>query len=651
MVVHVVRWFTAFLVETAPTGVQKSTVEQVAAAALPVKNPEHSPVKGEETPRIIIPVQHLLDTKAQAKKLEWQTTLDAIISSFGTLDFEVDPPKNASIYLAQRLERILGRADKKLVNEFLQTDDVEAFLKKHGLSKAIELHAHELLFERHCCFSEENSFEDQYYEFEAKFLGFKTLVAKAAKHGSCDPETFSKAIWSHFRELLEHPAYKLMRCDESNDIIRRLHDLAIGAHAYTESIRSYQLLGDEIQKASYFQRSESFSDILSTSRLTAAESGFLVNDPPSGFRTSLAKARQVIATFFGCITARIPYSRTASVVATEIDELFFATQKDYRSHGNLPSHYYTETFSDDSGGEVDMRVIMHASPTKGGKIVPEFLALLQAIENGTRSTKSYVYTNLQNRFEGNERWQSEALMKLNERFPTAFYGITLNSDGLDTLPFDENLPEKMLKVLLSEQSFTLHKTSGASNYYFPPHEKEKWHDTLTTIVKNAYKVIQNDKHIDDEYRTQSCWELVNSDIIRYREVEAAANALNKGKKSEILVGRSCIVCVDRGPKEHSKQLVLLGADLKACAAIHLARGPEAKGRLPVDKRVKEAGRFLKSILFRKILTEHFRKIGLNLLKQKNIHSSEIRSPGLPVTYLRSPSRIEFSEPSVRRKIF
>ncbi len=658
MVVQVVRFFSAYLDQSAPVA-EKGSVEEVALSALPPRNPEHSPIKGEESPRIITPVEELNEAKVEAKKLEWQMTLDAIIKAFGPLPDEIEIPKPAKAYLKMRLERILGKADDQLMEELLQTESVEEFLSKHGLQRALSMHAHELLFELHCCFEGKYSFVEQYSAFEEKFLDLVSLIERASHSGTHDPETHAKAIWSNFRELLEHPVYGLMRCDETNSIIRRLHSLAIGAHAHTESVRSYHFLGDAIQKASHFKRSDSFSDVLTTSRLTAAESGFLVNDPPPGFRTSIEKLGKVFSTFLNCIMAKISCARTTNLVAKELNELFFATPKDpkdYRTLGNLPSHVYTERFSDNTGSTVDMRVVMHASPTKGEAIIPEFLAILQALENRQHSnidndpypTTFYVYTNLQSRYEGNERNQTEAIMNLNERFPTVFHAVTLNADGLADLPFDDELPDSMLKVLLSEQSFTLTKTTGDSNYYFPANEKEKWKEVLTNIVKSAYNVIKNDRQIEGTFKTQATWELVHSDIIRYRELEAATNAIIPGKKREILIGRSCIVCVDRGPKEHSKQLMLLGANVKACAAIHLARGPEAKGRLPVDKRVRETGRFLKSLHGRRMLTEHFRQIGAIFLEKKRIISSEITSPGID---LRTPSKIEFMPQRARRKVF
>ena len=79
-----------------------------------------------------------------------------------------------------------------------------------------------------------------------------------------------------------------------------------------------------------------------------------------------------------------------------------------------------------------MRTASAASPACGSNIVPEFLALLQALENqhfDPLNAHPYQYTkvaysNLQSKKGETEGLQTYALMKLNTQYPFSFSGIT-----------------------------------------------------------------------------------------------------------------------------------------------------------------------------------------------------------------------------------
>ena len=654
MVVQVAQWFIDIL--------QTSPVKEVQS---PTHEDPPSPVKGEYEPTTLIPIRELLEAKRQAKELEWQKTLETMIQAFSHEKQAPSEEESSEHYLNLRLMRILGSCDDNLVAALtaspLSVQEVSDILSNRGLNRAVSQHAEELHRDLRACCYEPYAFSQAYSAFKSKYLAFASLIEAAENNINYDPETYAKAIWSAFGELVEHPAYLLMRCDDSHWIIRRLHTFALGSQAYCESSAAINALGEAIQIKAQIKRTDSFQDMLLTARTTAANAGFLVNDPPEGsLSTSLVKAKKIALTFINFLRAQIPLSRTLKVVAGDVHEQFFAEVRHYRiRQDNLPGVYYCETFSSDEQSSVRMRVLLQATPTQGAKVMPEFRAMLQAVENRQLDdraddpypARSVVYTNLQNKYEGNEGLQSEELMELNDLYPTVFRGITICSKCLAKAPFDEQLPQKMVKILLSDQSFTLKKTTGESNYYFPPSERKKWSRVLPQIVHKAYKVIENDYLVPTEAKTQSFRKLVNSCIIRYLEVEDATSHFSAGRKLEALIIRSCAVCTDRGPDEHSTQLLLTGGKLDVIARLHIANGPNRKGRLPILEKVQETATFGTKWTRRTGPKLLYGSIGVEMFKRHKITTSLLVSPGLHPKALREPVDTIITRQIVPKKLF
>ncbi len=615
---------------------------------------EHSPVRRKTSNRTIVYIPELHKIRDEAKFDEFKRSLEAIINAFNTQATTPNelyallekPTKPPEYYLKLRLHYILEALHaqgpqanepinllktKTIVEELstiltsntctLTQASLQAVLEPHfkdsGLEKyhaLLSYHANELYNELTHCFSTSTSFTKEYAALKAKVTHLAELIIGSAYYLESDPKSRTKAILQTLRQALQMPAYLLMRCEEENPCISLLHAVVIGSFAHSETVPSYLKLGKAIADKATIKRVDSLGDILTATRDAAANAGFVENDPlvndyavsqaaerllPEAVAITISKITDIASIGITFLRAGISPFQTIQAIAEYAQAYFCATSKDYRGiYDNLPGALYEETFSNKQGATTTLRVIVSPSPAQGATVLPEFHALLQALQNRRMNPTTemaypytyFTYTNLQNRFGGHEGLQTNALMKLNALYPFSFDAITLSADplaGCNT--FDESIMQKMRAVLLADQSYTLENLNVKSNYYFQPKDKETLIEAFDLIITKAYTLVNQQNQIPPEKKVGVFCDLVHLGIIRYKETKTASSFMQSSGNASVLASRICAVCVDRGMMINSELLYLTGHKARVTAEIDIGRGILSKKRLPLEKRVKQIG--------------------------------------------------------------
>lgn len=618
MLVSLYNWVTS--------GCLSSVYNDPETPVVSVSPQEHSPIKGSAKKRTIVRIQELDNTRKEAKELEWKLSLEAVVTAAKTLyptlaEFEKScfgSYKAPSDYLFVRVVRML---DGLKTRDLLQLDDITETatalvktLTTTGLDVASVLrpyfaNASETLFAKYC--EELESELRCYSHFRSATSDLETSALELAKliYGSTaehDPKYRLKAILFSLRRALKKPAYGLMRCDEKHPIVRLLHRVALGSFAHSETLPAYLKLGKAFADRADIKRIDSLGDMLISTRETAANAGFPEDDPlvndwqisklaerhlPEKTAVSISKTIDIASLAFNFISASIPPYQILQTVVEYAKAYFCTASKDYRGiYDNLPGALYEETYIAQEEKRLTLRVVVTASPAQGSTIQPEFLAVLQALENrgaDHEENEPYpysflCYTNLQNRFKEQEAYQSQAIMDLNERYPFSFEAVTLATDPFTRSDvFDETACQKMINILQSDNS----------NYAFPLRNRDAWFAACRDIVVEAFQFVRDRREILESKKLTVFTDLVNLSLIRFRETQFLSSLTVGGHLSKMLAARACAVSVDRGMMVNGELLYIVGRKAKATAQIEIGRGVLAKKRLPLEERVRQLGIF------------------------------------------------------------
>lgn len=631
------------------TSSPNSCICSAANAALSPSNSEHSPIRHLHPPRTVVNIPELHEESKKAKQLEWKLSLQAMIKGLtdsliedGTISDEtVNIAKCREVfgqnvlprieYFEQRIHRIFLRLHKldgtdcgpdvhqrvKTLATALTSDvrrldynAVVELLKSHFIAfrhtcppRVLEEHARELFHELKNCFYYSNSFEDRVAEFKNDVINVAELLLKAQDHLESDPKSYHKATLAALRSAFTRPAYLLMRCDESNPCIRMLHAVNIAGFAHSETASSYLQMGKAVYDRTSIPHAKSFASLVEATRECAANAGFPEDDPEV---STPSRVRQVVHESLSSWKSGISVFQVFKTAVNLTLAYFYDPYKDYRVYNNIPGVLYQENFScgvdADVATNVAMRVVRSSSPAQGDQVLPEFKAVLQATENecvnpqgkGTYRYKRIVHVNMQNRFAGpggqqySEELQSQGSMRLNFLYPHAYLGFTLSVDPLQNCTtFDLSVKEKVLKNLLSDDTFTLENpTSRDSKYYFPANDRVMWTKALNYTVGRAYDLL-NEARIDATLKANLFRDVINLGIVRFAAVFEAGKFADIEEEVQMLLFPNCAVCIDRGMKVNGQMMYLLDPRPLFIAELVNGLGILDKERLPLKKRTLE----------------------------------------------------------------
>jgi hypothetical protein len=247
-----------------------------------------------------------------------------------------------------------------------------------------------------------------------------------------------------------------------------------------------------------------------------------------------------------------------------------------------------------------MRVCISGAPANGSEIVPEFKALLQALENRSVQLDQrdipypYVfltYTNLQSRFDGprDESLQTDAIMRLTDRYPLSFKGITIDLDPIkDATALNEELKNKLKFILLSDQTFSLDRVEGIkTNYFLTPTDKEAWKKFISHIINKSYSHVKSRRDIALTNKARAFIHHVNLGIVRFFETSKARQLLVPGQTRKMMTKRLCRRGSDRAMFFNGAFAYIIGQRVEFVALTILARSLLTSGRLILEKQARQ----------------------------------------------------------------
>ena len=205
------------------------------------------------------------------------------------------------------------------------------------------------------------------------------------------------------------------------------------------------------------------------------------------------------------------------------------------------------------------------SPTIGDEIAPEFIALLQAIENNQNASTGdasipdhLLYNNMQNiNLLAGENRRSRAIMQLNFRFPQVFTGITMPKDSrfyqTDHSETPRQFALKMKQALMNPSAFSLEsRTDGSPDdhgFYFSPfYNWELLFDQVLEVVTRRFESTSEwSSGAFQEYFYTLMQSALESGI-------AKKIASKKERPPKIMAVRACKENIDRGGVENTKYI-------------------------------------------------------------------------------------------------
>jgi hypothetical protein len=443
------------------------------------------------------------------------------------------------------------------------------------------------------------------------------------------PDTDAKPIvlstLYKIRDALKCSTYKLYKTNETHSGVHLLHMICQALYAEAEVLPAYTLLGQAICEKAFVNESSSLQFSLNTIWQTAFIHGISNNDPKNkdSFWTRITKSCQVLLEGLS-IKLDLAIQNSWKSFAG-----YAAPYKDHHAFFDNNPGVITEEVLSSPKREHRVRTITSASPAFGKQVVPEFLALLQALENHhfyDVSHNSYpytkiAYTNLQSKKGEIEGVQTQAIMALNAKYPFSFSGITVSQEGIkDERELTEDLVGRIYRKIIADDSFSLRNTPG---YYFSPQERKLWSEAIKMIASKCYSCFS--ARIGSQV-VAAYEELLNLGIIRYHEMRTLKNT--GPTRSKMLTMRICQAGVDRAGKVNGAMLwgLMETNSTPLITSVIFGRAVLAKGRLPIQDKLKQFENLITFVP--RVRVKEFLEYVDELATDKKIRSRSISAVGV-----------------------
>ncbi len=529
--------------------------------------------------------------------------------------------KSVSRAIGKNLDKIVNTLDIKTHNKIEITKNIEDIL----IEKNKQIHYFE------------NNIEELMKDFRKKWNNFTDALDyyqyMNQKEMSTDQyQEANQNIIKAYREVLATEAYQMLKSDYSNSHIQFLHKFASSIWNDVKLMGEFEKLGTTIQKKMNVPvvdpSQEEVSIALKNSIETTGKEAHQIRKPLSAFLWTLTHPKQVLGALAGG-------TKIASAFANLLGET------EYDPHGGLgnnPSLQGTSTLSI-QGKQATINNVYGASPTVGPgdapKISLEFEAILQAATNNqiavmlgtdyfrlTGVSDTIFYANFQNiqSPKSGEGHRSVEIMKLNEKYPLSFLGITLSKDSKfygkkmrkeDAVwPGVQQFGELMKEKLKLDASFSLENRSkdetSDCGFYFPA-PKEQWKPIFDEIIAKANEVFGNEQYpmIGPEAK-ELCGayqECVYYMIQHYLEIKLANDLMKRGVEKPVVHSQgACKEDIDRGGTSQAGNLWLnMKYNNDTTDAVPMLIGSlngrplSSKDRLIIDYRTDQVLSFIKHV--------------------------------------------------------
>ena len=548
--------------------------------------------------------------------------------------------------IKRKIERIAAVSRQKLSDidiEHLCKKIVDAFHKNQKAEISSALEASGILLEK----SKENNFLSKVWQnwklahdekaFQKEYEAFCHSSLSVAKRLQDKVDTVTdhgkrnKQILKALRAALMHPIYLFLKEDEMHTIVHFLHTLCITSFSEPSLLDAFLPIGEHIGHLTSKELKQSgnttinFHRFLQASRVTCHNHGLIKND--RGPKYFLKFSKYIFEAF----------------LSTKLGARFCKFKKyDPKIHleNNAGAFFEEKLLFLRSKKACFARTVFTPTPTIGAIIAQEALGLLQALENRHFLTAAQlrnepqrylclIYTNLQNISSEHEHERSLALMRLNEKFPFSFFGITVSQDsafyrsgileknerhirkiiqGGAHSPLDLQYRDQMKDLVTFECNFSLkaRKTNPHASYYFPIYDKDNKQSCkadLQYIVDQAYHVVEEKQKptsitcISDSewnwYKKAAFRELTTLGIIKYFQNYAMKKLAAKQQNSEeiqLLMTNACKENIDRGGKINTELYWAMAGrhskTLKGALSSFHSRALLARRRLILPNRIE-----------------------------------------------------------------
>ncbi len=454
-----------------------------------------------------------------------------------------------------------------------------------------------------------HSFQRDYKQLVQLLTEIKQLVSKLPKDvGACN-----YTILLLMRKALSNSAYQLMKCDESEPLVKMIHGLCLASYAKPKLMSAFHEIGARLDKVlSEEKRKESVDihDKMHESRQAGHRHGLIRDCFSLEYITGYFK--QVI----GALSS-------VKIIGSVCSFLGFK----YDPHGTFRNNsgaLYDEVLEID-GKKTTVKTVYSPSPTINDTVSPEARGMLQAMENRALMKEEdlkndpypYViwnYTNLQDICSRNEGARSVNIMRLNEEFPFSFRGMCMTVDSpfyvagihgdddnaiermtQDATPLNREYANSQIQELQHDDNFTLAKRDSkkGGHYYFPvknENEKTQWKEVCKNVVERAFKLTSKSTRPESMSEEKWNWyqkaafrELVLLGLIKVRQEMAGVEASKNG--GGVLATNACKENIDRGGKTNACLLWALGGSNEDVFSAFHGRALLSRFRLALADRI------------------------------------------------------------------
>lgn len=299
---------------------------------------------------------------------------------------------------------------------------------------------------------------------------------------------------------------------------------------------------------------------------------------------------------------------------------------------NIPGALYEEEYQLSCNQKVNAcrsRIVYTCNPTLGSNVAPEYVAVLQAMENRYFSFNRideddypylfWNYTNLQNFKNPLENTHATILMRLNEQFPVSFRGITVTQNSpfyvAPVEAFNEDYLAAFQKELLHDDNFTLKNRQERHGglYYFPAKDRKHWEEVIPQILSLAYATVDQNRSNHTEQELGAAFkELVHLGIMRHNQQFSleTLQRLTDRVKIQSIESRVCKSCIDRGGKITNEHFIAVSSSKEDDLAVGAFHGrPLLVARRLLLEEYTEAFSSLWKVVSRDVIKEFFGLIG------------------------------------------
>lgn len=470
-----------------------------------------------------------------------------------------------------------------LPKDFEGADDLQAAITvllctANGIETPFAQKLHSKLHQKyHQLLSISKNLEANVAEFKSIFALMVSGLQDPAGVHHVDPAQANRSFIETYRKLLGHPVYQSLKMTDLQPFVALLHDFAIAIWNDVHILDEYRAVGraiivdgnleyEEIDTNEPYGANAMLSDKLKASQEVVADCHYDNDRLISKIAYAAMHFWQVMGTL-----------ASEGGMARHIPALFGVDQ--YDSHGTLSNNPSIQGTSTWKGPEIEGRVnnCYGGSPTIGDhQIAPEFMALLQAVENNLSAPEKrrrqkvpskVIFNSLQNidKVHG-EGPRSRTIMLLNEAYPLSFTGVILAKDApLYLMKSSEDIiweNSRQFGTVFKEklmQGVNAPDETGHGFYFFgSPQKWEALFDKIINRVNGQFSENHHGLSLQKKRNLQAAYQdYVYSLLIAAIECQQIHTLNLSGIENPLITEiTACKENIDRGGMENTKYMYL-----------------------------------------------------------------------------------------------